>query len=175
MPHNGSVRWALQTIRLRLRPATDDDADRLRTHWNDADVGRYLFDGEPVSNETVAELLARSHADFERDGFGLWIIEDRESGDFVGMCGLAAIDGHDLIEILYSLEPATWGNGNATEAAEAVLRYAFTGVGIDLVVGGVDGPNTASRRVLEHLGMRPFKSLTVHGMTVPHYATARPS
>jgi RimJ/RimL family protein N-acetyltransferase len=175
------MRWALQTVRLRLRPATDDDAARLHAHWTDPDVGRYLFDGESVSRETVADLLARSNADFERDGFGLWIIEDRHSGDFVGMCCLAPVDDHDLIEILYSLEPAAWGNGIATESAEAVLRYAFTGVGLDLIVGGVGGvggvgdANTASRRVLEHLGMRPFRALTVHGTTVAYYAIAAPS
>jgi ribosomal-protein-alanine N-acetyltransferase len=153
----------------------DDDATRLHRHWNEPDVGRYLFGGAPVSLETVAGWLARSHADFDRDGFGLWIIEDRESGDFVGMCGLAAVEGHDLVEVLYSLEPAVWGKGLATESAEAVLRYAFTGVGLDMVVGGVAEPNVASRRVLEHLGMRPFRSLVVRELAVPYYATTGPA
>jgi len=82
---------------------------------------------------------------------------------------LAEDDEDSEIEIVYSLDPASWGHGYAAEAAEAVLGYAFGVVGLDRVIAEIDEGNTASAALAERLGMRPYE--TVPGQLGPmtHY------
>jgi RimJ/RimL family protein N-acetyltransferase len=133
---------------------TADDVDAVHRHWNAELVRRFLWDDQPVALETVRAVLAASSADFARAGYGMWVLRDEAPG-IVGLCGLRPIDGSDDVEVLYSIEPARWGRGLATEAARAVLTCAFARLGLTRILGGVDEPNVASRRVLEKLGMRP--------------------
>lgn len=142
-----------QAARLHFRRMGPDDVAALHAHWNDPDVRRFLWDDEVVPVETVRAVLATSDASFAQAGYGLWVLLDA-SGALLGFCGLRRIEGSAEVEILYSVAPARWGDGLATEAAAAVLRHAFGAVGLRRVFGGIDAPNVASRRVLEKLGMR---------------------
>jgi len=171
----------LRTARLKLRPAMAGDADLLRDHWNRPEVRRFLWDDEPVAAETVDAALAQSDADFARAGHGLWIVETLDivsETAFVGFCGLRVVEGTDLVEVLYSLEPSQWGKGFATEAAGAALDYAFESLRLPRVVGGVDPPNRASHRVLERLGVAYFDTLVLEGKPAEYYevtAASRPA
>ncbi|WP_235014080.1 GNAT family N-acetyltransferase [Parafrankia sp. BMG5.11] len=69
------------------------------------------------------------------------------------------------VEVLYSLSPAAWGRGFATEAARAVVDHALTTVGLPEVLAEVDEGNTASTRVITRLGLTPFA--TVQGELGP--------
>lgn len=138
--------------RLAFRPLGDDDVPDLERHWNDRDVRRHLWDDQPVARAVVAEVVAASRASFRDAGYGIWaLIED---GVLIGTCGLRPL-GTREVEILYSVAPARWRDGIATEAASAVLGYAFATAGLARVFGGADHENPASRRVLEKVGMRP--------------------
>ena len=154
MARDAGRRHRLVTPRLRLRPATSDDVAVLREHWDRPAVRRYLWDGEPVTHATVEAVIARSEVDFDAAGFGAWILHDAR-GRFVGYCGMRTTEDAGLPELLFSIEPDRWGRGLATEAAAGVLAHAFGTLGLERVLAGVDGPNHASRRVLEHLGARP--------------------
>lgn len=148
---------APESARLRFRRATADDVVALHAHWNQPLVRRYLWDDEPVALETVHAVVAASEDDFARAGFGLWLLSERDRA-LVGVCGLRSVEDTGEIEILYSVDPARWGSGLATEAASAVLTFAFDVLGLPRVLGGIDEPNVASGRVLEKLGMRPTPS-----------------
>jgi RimJ/RimL family protein N-acetyltransferase len=151
------------SARLRFRPAARGDAPLLERHWSEPLVRRYLWDDRPVARETVLAVLAASAADFARAGYGLWILRQQDD-TFAGTCGLRPFDGTPHVEVLYSVEPALWKRGLATEAAAACLRFAFERLALPRVLGGVDGPNAASRHVLEKLGMAPFEgSVTAAG------------
>jgi ribosomal-protein-alanine N-acetyltransferase len=149
--HSGWPR-ELATRRLRLRPATDGDAPVLERQWNDPAVGRYLWDARPVARGTVMQVLRASHRSFRLTGYGLWAVS--RDGLVVGCCGLRPSPHVQGVELLYSLERATWGRGYAAEAAGAVLAFARLRLGLARVVAAANPDNIASWRVLERLAMR---------------------
>ncbi|MEW6272624.1 MAG: GNAT family N-acetyltransferase [Thermodesulfobacteriota bacterium] len=125
-----------------------------------------------MTRERAQPVLDGSAADFARDGFGLWIV-DTEERRFAGVCGLRRVPGTADLEVLYSIEPALWGRGLATEAARAVVAWTFERLDLPRVLGGVDAPNAASRRVLEKLGMTPLPAAGAAGTAVRYYAVTR--
>jgi RimJ/RimL family protein N-acetyltransferase len=88
-------------------------------------------------------------------GSGLWLIHEKDRPDLVGTTGLRPLEDLGL-EIFYSLAPASWGKGYATEAARAVLERALGSLGLPEVLAEVDEGNTASIAVIERLGMTRF-------------------
>jgi RimJ/RimL family protein N-acetyltransferase len=149
------MRPELPSERLELRPAGPDDALALRRHWSHAEVRRFLWDGEPVTEAIVDAMLNQSEEDFDREGFGLWIIRMAGRPRLIGCCGLRAAEDIAAVELLYSLHPDHWGRGLAAEAAGAVLALAFGELGLPAVVACADPRNAPSIRLLETLGMRP--------------------
>lgn len=167
------MRPRLRTPRLLLRPVEYADGDFLEAHWNHPQVRRHLWDDEAVARETVEGVTRHSDEHFSTLGYGLWVLCIPDEPSPVGVCGLRPVEGTQLVEVLYSLEPAHWGRGLATEAAGAVLAHGFSTLGLDRIVGGADEPNTASLRVLLRLGMRFSERLSVAGRLVPYYAVTR--
>jgi len=138
----------LRTPRLVLTPVCEGDVTQLHAHWNDAEVGRWLWDGTSVLEDAVRDLVASSERDFTRAGYGIWAIRRTTTGNVVGTCGLRETDGQ--LELLLSLDPGC--RGRATEAGQVVLDHA---VRIGGVVAFTDADNVASQRVLARLGMTP--------------------
>jgi RimJ/RimL family protein N-acetyltransferase len=95
--------------------------------------------------------------EFARRGFGKWAVEAGPGANFVGYVGLAvpAFDAHftPCVEIGWRLAAEHWGRGYATEAATAVVAYAFDQLGLEEVVSFTVPDNWRSRRVMERLGM----------------------
>jgi len=118
----------------------------------------------------VHALITASLASFPALGFGQWVAADRATRALVGFCGLRPIDDTREIELLYALVRERWGEGLATEAANAVLRHAFLRLGLERVAGRTDSPNLASVRVLERLGMQFEGERAVQGRPTLHYA-----
>ncbi|HSB61274.1 MAG TPA: GNAT family N-acetyltransferase [Vicinamibacteria bacterium] len=165
----------LETARLVLRPLSDGDEEALFSQWNDHEVRRWLFDGEPVSREAVRAQIARSRTSFARDGFGLFTLAPRERpARLVGFAGLRRLGGEGEVELLYALLPAEWGRGLATEAAAAVLRVAFEQAGLAEVLAGADRENAASFRVMARLGMTFARDVSIDGRPLRYYRIARP-
>lgn len=146
------MREVPQSARLRFREMGEADVAAAHRHWNEPLVRRFLWDDEEVAVATVRAILERSSSDFARAGYGMWVLTDGAPG-IAGVCGLRGAGSGEEVELVYSIDPARWGRGLATEAGRAVLRHAFDRLGVDRVFGAVDAPNVASRRVLEKLGM----------------------
>ncbi|HYY18157.1 MAG TPA: GNAT family N-acetyltransferase [Streptosporangiaceae bacterium] len=145
----------LSTERLVLRPVTAGDHAVLLAHWTQPDVRRFLFDGAAPSAAEVAETIEESIGDFAARGFGVWLIELASAAGLVGTAGLRPLGGSGL-EIFYSLAPAAWGHGYATEAARAVVEYGLGPLGLREVLAEVDEGNAASVAVVRRLGMTPY-------------------
>ena len=92
---------AIETRRLRLRGFTNDDLDALAAIYADPDVMRYMPGRKPVPRERVAASLGRMMDYWQQHGFGLWAVEDKESGRLIGRCGLVHLDNTPEIEVGY--------------------------------------------------------------------------
>ena len=143
----------LHTARLRLRPFTDADAGRLFALHSDAHVLRY-WDSPPWTEPARAERFITVCRKIADEGTGARVAIDRASdGAFVGWCGLTGWNpDHRSASLGYVLGEPMWGHGYATEAAHAVLRWAFDTLDLNWVQAETDTRNVPSARVLGKLG-----------------------
>ena len=91
---------------------------------------------------------------FDRQGFGFWGVRERGREELIGFVGFRFVEPGRDVEILYGIDPALWGRGYATEAARALLDWAFRETRLTRIFAGADAPNRASFRVMEKLRMR---------------------
>lgn len=144
----------LNTGRMRLRPIAIDDVDALHALLTDPGVRRYLSGDRIIPRATVEEMIAKSLASFESDGYGYFALElSDQTGELIGFCGHRRAEASDQIELLYGIHPRHWGEGLVAEAAREVLRFGFEACDFDQVIAATDTPNQQSVRVLQKLGM----------------------
>lgn len=164
----------LTTPRLHLRPLMPGDLDHLTRLLADPQVMRYLSaTGAPRSRAEAEEALHKHLDHWRQHGYGVWAVEERDSGAFVGRCGLRYLPELESVEVLWALGSEFWGRGYATEAAHACLRYAFETLQLERVIAFTWAINDRSRRVMEKLGMHYEK--TEPRADLPHlwYAVTR--
>lgn len=144
---------SLHTDRLRLRAFEPTDADALFALHSDAHVLRY-WDSPTWSDRGRAERFIAVCRDMEVQGTGTRLAVDRASdGAFIGWCTVARWNPvHRSASLGYCYSDAAWGHGYATEAARALLRWAFDTLDLNRVQAETDTRNAASARVLEKLG-----------------------
>ncbi|MDH3734740.1 MAG: GNAT family N-acetyltransferase, partial [Gemmatimonadota bacterium] len=94
-----------------------------------------------------------SRASFAGEGWGLWAVRLSDSDVVAGFAGFRHFFDPPEVQLLYGLAPDFWGRGLATEAARAVVDYAFEQLDFEVVVAATDVPNVSSVRVMERLGM----------------------
>lgn len=144
----------LRTERLTLRAWTDADRAPFAALNCDPRVMEHF--PSLLTREESDALVARIVEHFARHGYGLWALE--RDGAFVGYAGLSAVAFEaaftPAIEIGWRLAHAAWGQGYASEAARAVLRYAFGELALREVVSFTAVVNVRSRKVMERIGMR---------------------
>jgi RimJ/RimL family protein N-acetyltransferase len=151
------MRAFLETKRLILREFTEDDVDNLVELDSDPEVMRYLNGGIPTPREMVeSELLPRFLSYYGRfDGFGVWAAIEKSSGAFIGWFSLRPHDEsrpHE-VELGYRLRRTAWGQGYAMEGARALIHRGFIELGVQRVTANTYEHNSASRRVMEKVGM----------------------
>ena len=164
----------LETGRLTLRPLCDDDVDELSELLGDAEA--LALWGEPLDRDGARAWIERNRARYEADGFGRCAVVLRATGELVGDCGLArtTVEGVPEVELGWIVSRAYWGQGIATEAAEAWRDHAFGRLGLDRIVSMVSEENVASRRVAEKLGMTVERPAVWGGEPMLMYSFARP-
>jgi RimJ/RimL family protein N-acetyltransferase len=141
----------LETERLLLRRITVDDAEFILTLLNEPSFLRYIGDKQVRNLEDARQyILNGPMASYERYGFGLLLVELRDSQTPIGMCGLLKRDELPDPDIGFALLPDFWSKGFAFEAAEAVLNDARPPR--ILAITSLD--NEASINLLQRLGFR---------------------
>ncbi|OHC94986.1 MAG: GNAT family N-acetyltransferase [Sphingomonadales bacterium GWF1_63_6] len=146
----------LHTDRLILRPHRIADYPACRALWADAQVVRHVG-GMPLDAQAVWFRLLRYAGMWSLLGYGMWAIEDRTSGAFLGECGLLSAERglpelEGVPEAGWVLGSRAWGKGMASEAMEAVLRWADAHVDAPSLRCIIAPDHGASIRVAEKLG-----------------------
>ena len=163
----------ITTARLRLQPAQGHDLDELHALWITPDVRKFLWDDQVISRTLAATTLERSSVWFERYGYGLWLMRECRSVPIIGFCGLRPGEDSPDPELLYGLARSHWGQGLATEAAHAVLRYGFEGLGLERIRAVTDARNVASVAMMQRLAMDFQCRETVEGLDLVTYGLSR--
>ena len=145
----------LETERLILRHLTMDDLDQLFALYQDPEIRRYFPEGVLNYEDTKEELEWHMHGHPRHPELGLWATIHKESGRFIGRCGLLpwTIEGQYEVEIAYLLDKSFWHQGLATEAAKGILQYGFEQLNLSRLICLIDPDNKASQRVAERIGM----------------------
>ena len=146
----------LSTERLVMRRSGPADLAPLAAMNADPQVMKHF--PEPLSADGTARMMARIEAHFEREGFGVWTLERRDTGEVIGLAGLARPqwDAHFMpaVEIAWRLARHAWGKGYASEAARRALAFGFGEMGLGEIVSFTATCNLRSMAVMERIGMR---------------------
>lgn len=147
----------IQTKRLILREYTMEDFDALCEIITDAETMKYYL--KPYDRLGVQRWLEWSFNNYKMHGFGLWAMELKETGEFIGDCGLTmqSIDGELLPEIGYHINKQHWRNGYAKEAACAVRDWAFENTKFEALYSYMNVKNIASSSTASSVGMTRVK------------------
>jgi ribosomal-protein-alanine N-acetyltransferase len=184
----------LETERLILRRLTLDDLGPLAKIYADLQVRRYFPEGTLTYEETKEELEWIIDVYYGRFGYGLWATIHKETGEFIGRCGLlpwkvlegkdggvaltSAGDGTDRpasieVEVAYLLAKEYWGRGLGTEAAQAIVDYAFGQLQMTRLICLFDPENRASRKVAEKVGLTFERNAEIDGEQSPLYSVSK--
>lgn len=149
-----------RTERLTLRHIEPGDAPHIHALLTDADFLAQIGDrGVATLADAEVAIAERFLPGYARDGFGMFAVVDRASGEWLGMAGLVDRPGLAHIDLGYAFLPAARGRGVALEAARAVLDWAAAR-GIAPVVAIVSPGNVRSIAILQRLGLvadRPMR------------------
>jgi len=145
----------LRRSRILLRPWRDSDLGPCAAMNADPEVMRYF---PAVLKRSESDLLVKRIEDhFSEHGFGLWVLEIPGVLPFAGFVGLlrVAFEAHfaPAVEIGWRLTPQAWGQGYATEAAQAVLSHAFHALHMKEIVSFTTAGNKRSQAVMRRIGM----------------------
>ncbi len=163
----------LTTTRLTLRGWQDSDADAFARITSDPDFVRYIGDGQPIDADQSWRLMATIVGHWHLRGFGLWLVEETQTGKFVGRVGLWQPSGWPDIEIGWGIAPEFWGKGFASEAANAAMAWAFNELNLESLVSLIHPDNEASKRVALKMGEKFDQKLDILNKTVDVYRISR--
>ena len=158
----------LETERLLLRHQVIEDLDDLWALYCDPEITKYIPDAPRSREEAQEELEWHMHGHPKHPELGLWATIHKETGKFIGRCGLLpwTIDSVNEVEVAYTIARNYWGQGLGSEAAQAILKYGFEKLHLSRMVCLIDPENKASQKVAEKMGMAWEK--TVNGYEGDH-------
>ncbi|RZU37754.1 RimJ/RimL family protein N-acetyltransferase [Streptomyces sp. BK022] len=155
----------LRTPRLILRRWREEDVAPMAAVHADPVVMRWIRDGGTRDEEQTRRGIRAWESEWESEGFGLFAVEIRSTGELAGFTGLSVPrflpEVLPAVEVGWRLGRAHWGQGLATEAATAAVRFGFEERGLERLVSIAQVGNDASERIMAKLGMRPVRE-TVH-------------
>ncbi len=145
----------LETKRLLFRRLIMDDLDALFALYSDPEIRQYFPEGTLNYEDTKEELEWFLNGHPEHPELGLWAAIHKETGQFIGRCGLLpwTIDGRYEVEVAYLLDKKYWKQGLGTEAARAILQYGLEQLKLPRLICLIDHENQASQKVATNIGM----------------------
>jgi RimJ/RimL family protein N-acetyltransferase len=164
----------LETDRLLLREYVEEDAEALFKLNSDPEVLRFLPDERLLNVEQARQILVdHPIADYRKYGFGRGACILKSTGEQIGFAGLKYLEELGEVDVAFRLMRTHWGQGLATEAALASVRFGFSDLGLKQIIGLVTPENIASVRVLEKTGLRYAERVSLWGHQFSKYVIAR--
>jgi ribosomal-protein-alanine N-acetyltransferase len=164
----------IETDRLLLRIFTIDDAPLLYELNSDAYVTRYT--GDPMKNvehaqQVLEEIILPQYTLYN---YGRWSVHKKPGHEFIGWCGLKYVPARNEVDLGYRFKKSEWGNGFATEAAHATIKYGFDRLHLSRIIGRAMPQNTGSLKVLKKLGMSYVSEGIIDGHAAITYEIINP-
>jgi RimJ/RimL family protein N-acetyltransferase len=145
----------LETPRLILRGWRAEDLAPYAAMMADPETARFITrKGLPYSESQTWGEMALLIGHWQLLGFGMFVVEERATGAFLGRVGPLQPPGYPGFEIAWGLAPAARGKGYAQEAARAAIDWSFMRFPLDRIISLIHPRNLASGRVAERLGER---------------------
>lgn len=144
----------VETTRLRLRPFAEPDLDPYAAMSADAEVMRYIGDGQPVGRDIAWRQMAAMLGHWALRRHGMWAIERRDDGLLIGRAGFIHPEGWPGLEIGWLLARPAWGGGYAFEAARAALDWGRRERQLRGVISLIRPGNVRSEALARRLGAR---------------------
>jgi RimJ/RimL family protein N-acetyltransferase len=157
------------TERLILRQFRESDLDGYAAMLADPEVVRFLGT-DPMTRAEAWRNMAMVLGHWQLRGYGLWAVEDRESGLLAGRAGLWRPEGWPGLEVGWTLRREFWGRGYATEAGRAALDHAVTTLKQTYIISLIRPENARSIAVACRLGMIHKGQTDLRGHLVEVYA-----
>lgn len=160
----------VETDRLTLDRPRLDDLAALQAVIGDPRIAEEQFPARFRTPELTETLLRRALAHWDERGFGPWLVWRGEA--LIGRAGLmtSEFEGGECVEALWFLSPDHWGNGFATEAAQAAIDAGFADLGLSEILAWTMTTNQPSQAVMRRLGFEPIGPIERAGL--PHVAFA---
>ena len=171
---SGSDETIIETDRLKLRKYTPDDFEALYEIISDPETMRHY--PAPFDAERTQGWITWNLDNYAKYGFGLWAVVLKETGEFIGDCGVTMqnIDGEQLPEIGYHINKKYWRRGFAKEAARAVRDWVFRNTNYDTIYSYMKYTNVASWSTALANGMKKVKEYPDPKNTITYvYAITR--
>ncbi|MFF3543270.1 GNAT family N-acetyltransferase [Streptomyces platensis] len=151
----------LETPRLILRRWREEDVAPMAAINADPEVMRWIRDGSVRDEQQTRGGIQAWEREWESQGFGLFAVEIRSTGELAGFTGLSVPDFLPevlpAVEVGWRLGRSHWGQGLATEAARAAVRFGLEDRGLERIVSIAQVGNDASERIMAKLGMQPVR------------------
>jgi len=145
----------IETERLNLRNISADDAAFVLELLNDPSFISFIGDrGVRTIEDAQQYILTKMIASYERFGFGMWLVELRDSKVPIGICGLVKRDSLPNVDIGFAFLPRFRSMGYASESASAVKNYGMNVIGLTRLLAITNQDNSGSIKVLEKIGLR---------------------
>lgn len=164
----------IETARLRLTSLGDRHFEAYASMLSDESSTRFVGDGEPLDRMNAWRSMAMLLGHWALRGYGMWAVELKDSGEFVGRVGLHHPEGWPDLELGWMLMPGQRGHGYATEAARAALDFAFNKLHAPHAISLIRVENSASERVARRLGARQATTIDFLGHATLVYIYSPP-
>jgi [ribosomal protein S5]-alanine N-acetyltransferase len=146
--------FRLESPRCNVRPWEEADRPTFTRMVRDPEMVRYLGSGEPWEEARIDAFMQRQQDTLAKHGCCLAAVVLRETDEVMGLAGIQPLGDTGVFEIGWWIWKEHWNRGYATEVARALVHYAFERMRLPRVAAIANVPNTASRRVMEKVGLR---------------------
>jgi RimJ/RimL family protein N-acetyltransferase len=160
---------SLTTAHLRLRPFAQADLDAYAAMCADAEVMRHIGIGGPVERDVAWRQMALFVGHWALRGYGMWALQERQSGRLVGRVGYLNPEGWPGNELGWLLGREFWGRGYAFEAASAALAWGQAEMGFSGLISLIRPANARSIALATRLGAVDGGPLEFMGATAQVY------